>query len=340
MGLNFLFSVDDNYSMQLCVAIVSLEENNPGFSKTVYIIDNGLSESNLEKILSLGDRYYNLNLVILDGGFIDHFFHELFLRYEVDHANSSRMAMFGRIFADSLIPDDIDKILYLDCDIVVNGDVSALFNVDLGVNYVGAVLDRITNILCMDLSLSDVYFNSGVLLINLGKWREDNLEEKILNEIERQVLNNSHVYDQSVLNHVLQGRVKVLPLEYNFYPFFKNEYAFYRIVNDDNFYSLEEFNQIQTPCIVHFYSGCKPWYLNSNVPFRDYFLHYKSISPFKDRPLEVDGRLEKYRFKLWSYFRNFLKNPRFLSLTKYYFIHRFKKSKCRFFFREILFFSF
>ncbi|MDR1819936.1 MAG: glycosyltransferase family 8 protein [Methanobrevibacter sp.] len=328
MGLNFLFSADDNYSMQMCIAIVSLQENNPDDNKTVYIIDNGISEINLEKILSLRDIYYNLNLVVLDGSLVNHFFHELSLKYGVDYLNSSKMAMFGRIFVGSLIPDNVDRVLYLDCDLIVNSNVSALFDIDLGVNYVGAVLDRITNIVSMNLSLSNVYFNSGVLLINLGKWREDKLEKKILSEIKRQVLNNSRFYDQPILNRVLQGRVKVLPLEYNFFPFFKNEYFFYRVLNDGNFYSLEEFEQIQIPCIVHFYSGCKPWYSNSNVPFRDYFIYYKSISPFKDRSLDVDGRLEKYRFKLWSYFRNFLKNPRLLPLTKYYFIHKFKKFEC------------
>jgi len=324
MVFNFLFSVDDKYSMQLCVCIVSLAENNLDFNKRVYIIDNGISELNLGRLLSLRDRYVNLDLIFLDGSFIDSFFHELSL-----NLSSSRLAMFGRVFVDSLVDDGVDRILYLDCDTIVNDDVSILFNFNLEDMYVGAVLDRVTNILAAD--PSDTYFNSGVLLINLKKWREDNLEERILNVIKKQIKSNhSILYDQPILNRVLRGGVEILPLEYNYYPFRGlNEYIFYRIVNYDKFYSLEEFNQIKVPCIVHFYSLCKPWYVNSMVPFRDYFLYYKSISPFSNLPLEVDGRLEKLGFKFSRLLKIFLKNPKFLALTKYYFIHKFKKSKYR-----------
>ncbi|MDR3222675.1 MAG: glycosyltransferase family 8 protein [Methanobrevibacter sp.] len=325
MVLNFLFSANDSYSMQLCVCIVSLEENNPNSNKRIYIINNGISEVNFERILSLEDKYNNLSLVILDGSCIDSFFNDLISTT----TNPLRLEMFGRAFVNSLIDDDnVDKLLYLDCDTIVMNDVSSLFNLDLGDNYLGAVLDRISNILAVDLTSSDSYFNSGVLLINLKKWREDNLEEKILKEAKIQA-GNPYFNDQAVLNWVLQGKVKILPLEYNYHPHFEKDFIFYRVVNDGNFYSMKEFNQIKVPAIVHFYGLCKPWFMNSTLSFKDNFSYYKSISPFSNVHLGMDVRLESVSFRVLSFFKRFLKNPKLLPLSKYYFIHKFKKSKCR-----------
>jgi len=325
MRLNFLFSANDGYSMQLCICIVSLEENNPDSNKRIYVVNNGISELNLKRILSLEDKYDNLSLVILDGSVVDSFFHELF----PNGFDSLRVAMFGRVFVSSLISDDgVDRLLYLDCDTIVMGDVSSLFDVDLGDSYLGAVLDRISNILSVDLGSSDGYFNSGVLLINLKKWREDDLEKVILGEVEKQV-NNPNLYEQPVLNWVLQGKVKILPLEYNYHPSFEKEFIFYRVVNDGNFYSMDDFNRIEVPVIIHFYGVCKPWFMNSVVPFGDCFSYYKSISPFRSVPLVVDVRLGGVLFRFLSFFREFLKNPMLLPLSKYYFIHEFRKSKCR-----------
>ncbi|MCR5265337.1 MAG: glycosyltransferase family 8 protein [Cyanobacteria bacterium RUI128] len=146
---------------------------------------------------------------------------------------------------------DVDKIVYLDSDVVILDDISKLWNYDIENYLVGAVEDKYSDLMTCraDLRDDEIYFNSGVMLMNLKKFREEKLEEKIFDKLKE---SGNDYSDQDVLNYICQNRVLYLPLKYNLmlttddpnaFPKRKDEYA-------------QALNQ---PVILHY--SIKPWIL-------------------------------------------------------------------------------
>lgn len=111
---------------------------------------------------------------------------------------------FARYFIPKYVKED--RALYLDCDLVVTGDINHLFSVELGTSYIGAVhaLHRMT-----------AFFNAGVLLINNRKWKEDSIFD-ILIDLTRKEIKNVDEGDQSILNMVFKDKWTKLDVNYNF----------------------------------------------------------------------------------------------------------------------------
>ena len=81
---------------------------------------------------------------------------------------------YTRLWIADLFPEDVDKVLYLDSDIIVAGDIGALWRTEMGDAVLGAVtIPGSTRCAAFDIPESYGYFNSGVLLVNLARWRGD-----------------------------------------------------------------------------------------------------------------------------------------------------------------------
>ena len=123
----------------------------------------------------------------------------------LNDVNSSFKGIKNIAFARILIPELIkeDKVLYLDCDIVVNANLDELFNIDLENKWVCGVRDYQV----------PAEFNSGVLLINNKKWRESNIVSRLLEKAKDTNLRNG---DQTVINEVFKDKIEELDLSYNY----------------------------------------------------------------------------------------------------------------------------
>jgi lipopolysaccharide biosynthesis glycosyltransferase len=268
-------------------------------------------------------RYSNLKLKIIDASFMN----ELFIDKlnKENKFNSLVKGEFGRLFLGGLIDDDIEKILYLDCDTIVEGDLNELFNTNLEDNYVGGIIEFFNIILIKILHLNPCAncINSGVLLINLKKWREDNLEGKFLNEINKYI-DNPNLNDQSLINKVLQCRIKILHPKYNYGPckFRQRLYRFAYKLNKGKYYSKDQI--MESPIIIHFITN-KPWFENITIPLKNRFLYYKNISPFKNNSLRQFKEYNGFKTGIISIMEIFLKDPVFTPLTVYFF--RYKNEK-------------
>lgn len=264
---NIVFAADQNYIQHLSVSLVSLLVNNKNLNFNIFLISNGIDNENFEK-LKLITQNYNLNLeqIIIN----DDTFEKLVINHHFTKA------MYYRLLIPNLIHEE--KVLYLDSDIVVNGDISILYNQNLDNHYVGAVLNpgfNRHNELKMD--NHSKYFNSGVMLMNNKKLKEDNLIKKIIDFID---LNYSIVKfpDQDGLNSIINGKWKQLSLKYNqqaviYTENFENEY---------NDYSLEELKEAKlNPIIIHYTGSSKPWYFRNNHPHKNLYWKYLKMTPFK-----------------------------------------------------------
>lgn len=192
-------------------------------------------------------------------------------------------AAYYRLFLSDILPSTIEKVLYLDGDIIVRHSLLPLWNTDITNYAAGAVMDvcdgdiKIYNRLRYPYRKG--YFNSGVLLINLRYWRDNNIVTEFteyLNAYPERIMQE----DQDVMNVVLQDKKLTLPVKYNLQTSF--------LGNDPCWdywkYESEMKMAIEDPVIVHFTSKWKPWYdyLPYPHPYRDTFFKYLCQTKWKN----------------------------------------------------------
>ena len=148
-------------------------------------------------------------------------------------------------FARYFIPDFVteDKVLYLDSDLIVTGDLTDLFELDLGENYLAAARS------CFGAGLG---FNAGVLLINNKKWRSENIRQKLI-ELTEKEHENVKEGDQSILNMLFKDQYSLLEDKYNF------QIGFDAGAAEKNHAFIFEIPLTPLPKILHYISPDKPW---------------------------------------------------------------------------------
>ncbi len=225
------FSVDDNYMKHVSVVIVSILENsNPAYNYEFILFDNGIKEKTKDLLRSVVGKYKNATLKFFD------------IREKTKSfltTNIKTSAIFDRLFLPEVLKD-YKKVIQLDADMVVLGDISKLFNEDIRHCYVGCVIDRFIQQHIKDLDSvwlrsvpelasynwdtytrnylklksPDTYFNAGMMLMNLELMRKDKISSKLVKYLqENQPLS---LCDQDALNVIIGGRKKILSPQWNF----------------------------------------------------------------------------------------------------------------------------
>lgn len=188
------------------------------------------------------------------------------------------------LFADVFL--HLDKILWLDVDLVFSGEgIEEFWEIDLGDNYIAACLDpTIQYVPWYDRDLyntgTDEYINSGVMLMNLAQIRADGANEEMADWLmhwnERQDKLRCYVYDQSLINYLWQGRIKLVDTKFNnsvLAALPEAEHAYRQYIADQGYSSPEE--SVSSAVILHFCGLMKPWKPQfrqldrSRYPFRD-----------------------------------------------------------------------
>lgn len=253
--INILISIDDSYLNHAIDMIYSLSIHNDYFFN-IYLVYSDLSDSSID-ILSkfISDKKIGvLKLYHFDSS---RYNFPLFIDY-------ISVSTYFRLFAPFIIDEDIDRLLYLDCDIICTGDISELYNCDFDDNvFVGCknMLDVDTSYYNfifnerLDMSVDDVYINAGVLLINIDKYKNMASMDSILSFINN---NKDLLYfqDQDVINKYFYGHIKVVDNKYN-----------YQI--NGVACGCETFDN----CLVHYSESMKPWDPHYSHPnkARDYY---------------------------------------------------------------------
>lgn len=285
-----IYHSSDSFSAVTGTSIISLLENNKGADQIhILYIEKEISEDNKGKLKSIVDKY-GRELEFMK---MPDWSGELGTML---HTSKSDWLGFGynRLFLTKYIPDNIDRVLYLDSDTIIERSIEELWNINMNNYYFAGVddcLSRSYRRIC-GLKGNGVYCNAGMLLINLKKWREDQVIESFINTIYQ---NNGYFIfnEQSIINSVFEGEIYVLPLYYNVYSLvFKFEYQElmklrkpYRYTYDEALYNEARNN----PAITH-YTGLfcikhRPWIKNSDHPHKQAFLNYYRLTPWNETPL-------------------------------------------------------
>lgn len=280
--MNVLYTCDDNYVWLMGVSIISLLENNKKLENiSIFILGDNISEYNKEKLKDISLKY-NRSITVINMPKIE-------IPESLLKSRWPRSA-FYRLYSAQYLPKNIKKVLYLDCDTIVTGDLSKLDEIDIKESLFCGVLDCVGKYYKKNIGLSkdSIYINAGVLLINIDDLRKINIFEelkKYLNKYQKYI----NYADQDILNGVFHKKIKPIKCNYNVMTiFFTRSYEeIKKLRNPTCFYEENELlNAIEFPLIIHFTTNMRivrPWFSNSNHPMKQEFLKYFSISPWSDK---------------------------------------------------------
>lgn len=264
--MNIVCCTDNNYVIPCGVLITSVCENNSSEDIKIYILTEGISLENQERLKAVVAKY---------GKQIEFYTVDKKAFANCPISRHITLATYFRLIMTDILPQDIEKVLYLDCDIVVRHSLHSLWNTDID-SYAAGVIP--------DMSIDDIriynrlqypsyfgYFNAGVLLVNLRYWREKNLSDRFF-EIINQYPERLRYHDQDVLNITLREIKLNLHMKYNV----QHGYFFKDPLISRKYWEERE-QAIIDPVILH-YSGNKPWFIEFDTPYKKDFAFYLNTS--------------------------------------------------------------
>ena len=309
--INIVCATDGKYVPYCGVMLTSLFENNKEREINVYIlIDKALPANGIAKFEKLAKRYHQtINFCKVDSSFFENF------PIKGNGVGQLSIVTYYRIYAADLLPQTVDKVLYLDCDIIVNRPIGELFDMDWTDIAIGGVPDmciewqEFYDRLQYDKSLG--YFNAGVVMLNLAYWRKHNIAQQCLDYLANNyaIIENN---DQDVLNYVMREKKRMLPITYNYQTLFLTPYIYDTLSHQMQADVVAE----KSPTIIHYASQMKPWmaYYYSH-PFYTVWKKYKKLSPWRCMPEMLPKKLKLVaiikRYLIWP-FGLWLKKPQLI----------------------------
>lgn len=273
--------------------MASVVDNNRGEKIFFHLLCDGITVRNEEVLRLWVDSHDNVSLMIYNINKDD------FRDFPVGNAYVN-ISTYFRLLMPSLLAD-IDKVIYLDCDVVVNGSLAELWNTDVDNYALAAVRDRINDYVRvynrLGYNMHDGYVNAGVLLINLKRWREDNVFDKAKKIAARMPLALKN-HDQDIINLLYHGQILMLPFRYNLleYYLYTEDWLYL-----DHKYYPEIIEACKNPVIVHFCMPQKPWHVECINPYRELYYKYRKMTPWPDLVLthKVQHTSRKDKVKLF-----------------------------------------
>ncbi|MCL2661753.1 MAG: glycosyltransferase family 8 protein [Oscillospiraceae bacterium] len=300
--MNILYTCDDKFCAYTGISITSLFENNKDLSEiNVFIAGQGISEENSLKLQKTAEKY-GRKIIILDAEKIDKFLVE---NNAVSYHESK--APYYRLFIDELLPQSIERILYIDSDSVVTGSLSGLESFIFEPDKVCAMKrDPVfaEYKISIGLNENDVYYHSGVMLFDLNNWRRLKCSDLLIKEI-KEGRARYRLPDQDLLSRALNKNIQTLDLKYNFLthiPYFGiDTYRAVSDAHDETYYTVQQMQEaMDNPVILHCVRGFvgTPWEKGNTNPFKEEWTKYKEMSLWvgiKETPSRTDKHMAVQR---------------------------------------------
>lgn len=270
--LHIALNMDDAYLVHATNMLTSVFVNNAGLQIVVHIIAEKLSEEAKAQLKAVvcGQYGKELSFHIVTSQRVSEF-----PSCEGSHISQ---ATYYRLFMADLLPESVHKVLYLDCDLVVETSLAPLLDIDMSHSLLAAVEDmwsgKKENYERLGYPAQEGYFNAGVLLVNLEGWRRRRLSELFV------AFSRTHehlvFYDQDILNGVLHGQWLELSPKWNVQDGFLRRRCKVR---------AEKLGRVRKeaehPAVVHYTGHRKPWRYDSVSPYRNRYFHYLDMTAWK-----------------------------------------------------------
>lgn len=275
-ALNICYSTNEDFAKHTAVSITSLLENNAQSKIIVHILYSDLSDKTILRLSVFEKRYPNAKIV----------FHKIesarFKDFQINIPHITKETYFRYLISD--IITDTNKVLYLDGDTVVNGEISELFNIDLTGFYCAGVRDiyieQIGYKKEIGLTESELYINAGVILFNLEEIRKSSIVEKLFKLTAE---NNFKYQDQDAINVVFNGKIKELDCIYNFKRAHQKAFP----------------EKTSLAKIIHFVGPNKPWRKFTLNRVKILWYKYESLSPYTVKSLNVPQKIYNFLAEIY-----------------------------------------
>ncbi|MDA9409913.1 hypothetical protein XH80_25165 [Bradyrhizobium sp. CCBAU 45384] len=285
-----VFACDGAYAMQLATTLRSVTEANQGWwpLNIHVLVDDFPNDARTRVLASIPEGSASLRWITVDL--------EPFWKFSPGEFIS--WMIFARLLIPVLFPETVNRVLYLDADLLVLDDLGPLWDADLEGAAAGAVLDALDPLLKIggpgleQLPTVRNYFNSGVLLIDLARWRQEQISERAIEYLTGHP--HSLFPDQDALNVACDGLWKALDTRWNFQNHYETRIA--------------DMSSADQPAIVHFVTRGKPWKASSLSVNASLYDAFRSRTCFaRTRPARLYdavqtawGRIKRHVRKLAS----------------------------------------
>ncbi|NMB95224.1 MAG: glycosyltransferase family 8 protein [Clostridiaceae bacterium] len=265
--MNILVALDSNYIRPLKVMLKSLFINNEDVKFSIYLMHSSIIDEELNDlnsyVINHGSKLENINIddsYFADAPILFHYTRE----------------MYYRLLAYKFLPENLERILYLDPDILVINPIRELYYMDIeGYLYAAAYHDipsiKGINKIRLNPYEIDAYYNSGVLLMNL-KLQRQCIEEKSIYEFVEKNHSKLIMPDQDILNALYSRKIK--SIDEKLYNYDVRYYNYYKILSN-NIWDMDYV--IRNTIILHFCGKKKPWKKSYSGKFHSLYKHYEKL---------------------------------------------------------------
>lgn len=270
--MNILVTLDDNYIRPLFIMLESLF-NHEKRAMDIYLFYSNVSEKNRKRLCSYikkqGSRFFPIFVgedVFKDAPVFRYFTKE----------------MYYRLLCSRLMPETEERVLYLDPDILIRGEISPLYEMDFSGKQLIGIEDYAINHMLTEkkkaigFAKEDSYINSGVILFNLKKMREKFVLQDFINILDEYKDVISYP-DQDVINLYFKGDIKLADRIYDYNTGYGSIGGMFSYI-----LGLKgKGKETKEPVIVHYMGGSKPWQVDYYGKY--YFEYYKYLKKYLSR---------------------------------------------------------
>lgn len=276
--IEVVLCTDDNYVMPTGVLMESIARTNAGVEFHYNVVTAGLSDESKAALKTCAKAPSSVDFFTIDKSIL--------ASCPIRPDEHVSIATYFRLLLPSIMPANVDKLLYLDGDIICTGSLQELWNVDLNGFSAAAAPDMRCNDKTiferLSLPLDSEYLNAGVMLINLDWWRKNDVQNNALKYISE----NSDAclfHDQDALNVVLHGTMRRISVRFNYQEHFFEPFEKQKNIDGIHFDDIESSkNDLR---LIHYTGRKKPWHRECVNPLKTVWqaVYFKSI--WKDKKL-------------------------------------------------------
>lgn len=299
--MNIVYATSDLYSRPALISLKTLLMNNQEEEEiNIYYVENGISDTNKGLLEDLVQEYKRKIVFV-----------PMPKRcFEIEGLIRTDPVVYSYCYFQDVLPSTVDRVLLMESDAIVTGKLKEFYSIDIEDYYLAAVDDLQSRWYKRKLGMREdsPYFNCGIMLLNLKKWREDQITEKITTLINQG--NSKFFYEvQDELNVLMEGKVKILPPRFActtavFLFSYKNMKRYRRPTTCCTEAEFEAGKRC--PIIVHFTKNQiiqpRPWVEGCTHPYNQYYLEARQTTKLCSEPLwpARRGVVNRIAFFLYS----------------------------------------
>jgi len=257
--LHIAFGIDANFAIGMGVCMTSIILNNPSEKINFHVFTDGIHQEDINR-LKLLTKYENVKIKI--------YYIDINVFKTLPTTMGWSQAIYYRFIMAKVLYGSVDKVLYLDADILCIGSLKALIEMDMGNDIIVGISDLLAffKTRMEELSIKNgKYFNSGVMYIDVNKWSTEKISERAM-ELLSENPQKYKSFDQDVLNVLLDGKTQYADKKWN------------------HIYNMLFMNHIlpENTVLIH-YTGDKPWHRWTEHHFMvKRYYEYSKKSPWSD----------------------------------------------------------